>query len=107
MGSPVTKATLAQEPRPNCRYSLEKSAVIVFLFNGEGARAGFENGKKYQDKSIKPVTGIGDDAYWAENAKILNILKKRTYVTINAPGVKTFTRETASALGKKAVSRLP
>lgn len=103
VGSHVKEVKAVAMPRPNCQYVLEKGSVVVFLF--PDAKIDFESGKKYQDKT-QPVSGVGDDAYWSPNVRVINVLRKNTYFTVQFLGFKSGSLDTAKALALKAVTRV-
>jgi hypothetical protein len=107
MQNTVREVFLKETPRPNCNYVFEKGQVVVFLFTDAGARSSFETGRKMQDTGTQTVAGIGDDAYWSPNIKVLNVLKKQAYFTVQFIPSKDASLEKAKRLAVRAVTRLP
>ena len=58
--------------------------------------------------SAQTVTGLGDDAYWAEALNDLGVLKGKYDITIGVTaGAKQDRQSIAKGLASKAISRLP
>jgi hypothetical protein len=103
----VSGAKVRPSPRPNCHYSVGEGSVNVFVFTDATAAGGFQAGKTMQDAHTEAVSELGDDAYWSPDIKTLNVLKGKTYFTIQFYGVSSGSKETMKTLAQKAAARLP
>jgi len=69
------------------------------------ARDSFEQGRK-NAASVQPVPGLGDDAYWDQVFRTLNVLKGKYEVEVTV-GSDVGGMEVARAFAAKVLPRLP
>lgn len=108
----IVNAIPSTSPRPNCHYVTETDAngysasVVVYVFTDPSAPGGFENGKTLQDENPEPVTGVGDDAYWAPTLDNLNVLYKDVYFTVQFLGTENESLDLAKVLALKVITHM-
>jgi Protein of unknown function (DUF3558) len=107
LGLQLDKAAHETFPRPNCRYSVGDGSVVVYVFADASARSGFMAGKTIQAAHTTAVAGIGNDAHWSPDLKVLNVLKGNVYFTVQFLGLGSASLEAAKVLAQKAADRLP
>jgi predicted small lipoprotein YifL len=107
LGLQLDEAVHESFPRPNCRYGIGEGAVVVYVFADTSAKSGFIAGKNIQAAHSTAVTGLGNDAFWAPDLKVLNVLKGNVYFTVQFLGLRSASLEAAKALAHKVADRLP